>query len=79
VAGVGPALNLAFRLIFGVCFALFTGFIAGLIAGLIKLLYAEAVEIRISPNQGTRRSLMFALSSFRRADLRSDRLVDVEL
>jgi len=47
--------NLAFRMIFGIRLALFTGVIVGTIAGLIKLLYAEAMEIRISPNQGTLR------------------------
>jgi eukaryotic-like serine/threonine-protein kinase len=48
----------------GLIVGLMAGLTIGLISGLTKVLYAEAVEIRISPNQGTHRSLSMALSAW---------------
>lgn len=48
----------------GLIFGLIVGLFVALLGGLINLLYAESVETRISPNQGTRRSLLMALSAF---------------
>jgi hypothetical protein len=44
-------------------FALIGGLTGGLIGGLITLLTTEAVETRRSPNQGTRRSVRYALGA----------------
>jgi hypothetical protein len=50
-------------LILAVGFGLFVAPVAGLLAGVLALLSGEAVEARVTPNQGTHRSVKAAVST----------------